>query len=99
MFVCVSNWFDQAIYLSQAGLPVRGESIGEDALEGKDNYLESLKGIDAVFFVTKFGQIFWFVSDPLKASGFGGSIEQTALASSNGQKCMNVQDEIARVNS
>ncbi|MFY9911515.1 MAG: hypothetical protein WAK56_16845 [Candidatus Sulfotelmatobacter sp.] len=86
MFVCVSNWFDQAIYLSQQDYQYVVNRLEKDALEGKDNYLESLKGIDAVFFVTKFGQIFWFVSDPLKASGFGGSIEQTALASSNGQK-------------
>lgn len=60
--------------------------LEKDKLEGDDNYMESLKGIDAVFFVTKLGQVFWFVSDRVKASGFGGSIEQTAVSSADGQK-------------
>jgi len=60
--------------------------LEKDKLEGVDNYLESLEGIDAVFFVTKFGQVFWFVSDELKASGFGGDIRQTALSRGDGQK-------------
>lgn len=84
MFVCVSNWFDQAIYLTEQDYQYIVNRLEkdklEDALGSEDNYLESLKGIDAVFFVTKFGQVFWFVSNPLKASGFGGNIEQTALA-------------------
>lgn len=86
MFVCVSNWFDQAIYLSEQDYQYVVNRLEKDKLEGEDNYLESLKGIDAVFFVTKFGQIFWFVSDPLKASGFGGNIEQTALANGDEHK-------------
>ena len=86
MFVCVSNWFDQAIYLSEQDYQYVVNRLEKDKLDGEDNYLESLKGIDAVFFVTKFGQVFWFVSDELKASGFGVSIQQTALPKSDGQK-------------
>ena len=86
MFVCVSNWFDQAIYLDQQDYQYIVNRLQKDKLEGDDNYMESLKGIDAVFFVTKLGQVFWFVSDRVKASGFGGSIEQTAVSSADGQK-------------
>ena len=86
MFVCVSNWFDQAIYLSQQDYQYVVNRLEKDKLEGQNNYLESLKGIDAVFFVTKFGQVFWFVSDQPQASAFGGGIRQTALANADGQK-------------
>jgi hypothetical protein len=86
MFVCVSNWFDQAIYLTEQDYQYVVNRLEKDKLEGEDNYQESLKGIDAVFFVTKFGQVFWFVSDELKASGFGGGIQQTALSSVAGEK-------------
>lgn len=80
------RWFDQAIYLSQQDYQYIVNRLEKDKLEGVDNYLESLEGIDAVFFVTKFGQVFWFVSDELKASGFGGDIRQTALSRGDGQK-------------
>jgi hypothetical protein len=70
MFVCVSSWFDQAIYLSEQDYQYIVDRLERDKLEGEDNYLESLKGIDAVFFATKFGQIFWFVNDKLRAAGF-----------------------------
>ena len=86
MFVCLSNWFDQAIYLSQQDYQYIVNRLEKDKLESQDNYLESLKGIDAVFFVTKLGQVFWFGSDQLQASGFGGGIQQTALANAKGQK-------------
>jgi hypothetical protein len=89
MFVCVSNWFDQAIYLTELDYQYIVNRLEKDKLEdplgSEDNYLESLKGIDAVLFVTKFGQVSWFVSDPLKASGFGGNIQQTAVSSGDGQ--------------
>jgi hypothetical protein len=80
IFVCVSNWFDHGIYLSQEDYQYVVNRLEKDKLKGEANYMESLKGIDAVFFVTKFGQIFWFVSNEIKASGFGGSIQQTALS-------------------
>jgi hypothetical protein len=86
MFVCVSNWFDQAIYLTEQDYQYIVNRLEKDKLEGEDNYQESLKGIDAVFFAAKFGQVFWFVSDELKASGFGGGIQQTALSSGDGQR-------------
>lgn len=86
MFVCVSNWFDQAIYLSQQDYQYVVNRLEKDKLEGEDNYLESLRGIDAVFFVTKLGQVTWFVSDQVRESGFGGSIRQTALSSGYEQK-------------
>lgn len=79
MFVCVSNWFDQAIYLTLGDYQYIVNRLEKDKLEGEDNYLESLKAIDAVFFVTKLGQVFWFVSGDLRGSGFGGGIQQTAL--------------------
>jgi len=71
MFVCVSSWFDQAIYLTERDYQYIVNRLENDKLEGEDNYLESLKGIDAVFFATKFGQVFWFVSDKLRVAGFG----------------------------
>jgi hypothetical protein len=71
MFVCVSSWFDQAIYLTERDYQYIVDRLEKDKLEGEDNYLESLKGIDAVFFATKFGQVFWFVNDKLRAAGFG----------------------------
>jgi hypothetical protein len=71
MFVCVSSWFDQAIYLSEQDYQYIVNRLEKDKLEGEGNYLESLKGIDAVFFATKFGQVFWFVNDKLRAAGFG----------------------------
>ena len=86
MFVCVSNWFDQAIYLDQQDYQYIVNRLEKDKLEGDDNYMESLKGIDAVFFVTKLGQVFWFVSDQVKATGFGAGIEQTAISNADGQK-------------
>jgi hypothetical protein len=86
MFVCVSNWFDQAIYLSQQDYQYVVNRLEKDKLEGEDNYLESLRGIDAVFFVTKCGQVTWFVSDELRKSGFGGGIRQTALSNGDAQK-------------
>jgi hypothetical protein len=81
MFICVSNWFDQAIYLNQQDYQYIVNRLEKDKLEDEDNCMESLKGIDAVFFVTKLGDMFWFVSDDLRASGFGGGIQQTALSS------------------
>lgn len=86
MFVCVSNWFDQAIYLTLDDYQYIVNRLEKDKLEGEDNYLESLKGIDTVFFVTKLGQVFWFVSGDLRVSGFGGGVQQTALKSCDGQK-------------
>ena len=58
MFVCVSRWFDQAIYLKEQDYQYIVNRLEKDKLQGDDKYLESLKGIDAVFFTTKFGQIF-----------------------------------------
>jgi hypothetical protein len=81
MFVCVSNWFDQAIYLTEQDYQYVVNRLEKDKLEGEDNYQESLKGIDALFFATKFGQMFWFVSDELRASGFGSGIQQVASPS------------------
>jgi len=71
MFVCVSSWFDQAIYLSEQDYQYIVNRLERDKLEGENNYLESLQGIDAVFFATKFGQVFWFVNDKLRTAGFG----------------------------
>jgi hypothetical protein len=71
MFVCVSSWFDQAIYLNEQDYQYIVNRLEKDKLEGEDNYLESLKGIDAVLFATKAGQVFWFVNDKLRAAGFG----------------------------
>lgn len=86
MFVCVSNWFDQAIYLTEQDYQYVVNRLERDKLEGDDNYLESLKGIDAVLFAAKFGQMFWFVSDELRASGFGGGTQEVAPPSGAGEK-------------
>lgn len=86
MFVCVSNWFDQAIYLTEQDYQYVVNRLEKDKLEGEDNYQESLKGIDAVFFAAKFGQMFWFVSDELRASGFGGGMQQMAPTSGTVEK-------------
>jgi hypothetical protein len=53
MFVCVSSWFDQAIYLSEQDYQYIVNRLEKDKLEGEDDCLESLKGIDAVFFCDK----------------------------------------------
>ena len=78
MFVCVSSWFDQAIYLSEQDYQYIVNRLEKTKLEGEDNYLESLKGIDAVLFATKLGQVFWFVNDELKAVGFGREASRSA---------------------
>ncbi len=57
IFVCVVNWFEQSIYLSQddyQGIVNR--------LEG-DRDQESLKGVDGVLFITKMGQPFLFLNE------------------------------------
>jgi hypothetical protein len=68
MYVCVSNWFDQAIYLDQQSYQGVVNRLEKEKLEGDDNYLESLAGVDVVFFATKLGSRFWFVKDELRAS-------------------------------
>jgi hypothetical protein len=67
MFVCVSNWFDQAIYLKQQDYQDVVNRLEKEKLDD-DNYLESLNGIDVVFFATKLGQVCWFVKDELRTS-------------------------------
>jgi hypothetical protein len=69
--VCVSNWFDQAIYLGEQDYQYVVNRLEKDKLEGENNYLESLKGIDVVFFTTKFGQVYWFVKDELRRPWLG----------------------------
>jgi hypothetical protein len=71
-------WFDQAIHLSEQNYQNIVNRLEKDKLEGETNYLESLKGIDAVFFATKFGQVFWFVNEKLRAVGFGRNTPETA---------------------
>jgi hypothetical protein len=78
MFVCVSSWFDQAIHLSEQNYQNIVDRLEKDKLEGENNYLESLKGIDAVFFATKVGQVFWFVNEKLRVAGFGRNTPETA---------------------
>ena len=57
MFVCVVNWFAQSIYLGQ---PDYQHIVNKLELDGEQ---ESLKGIDAVLFVTKMGQRFLFLNE------------------------------------
>lgn len=68
------------VYLTLDGYQYIVNRLEKDKLEGEDAYRESLKSIDAVFFVQKAGTRFWFVSDALRASGFGGGIQQTAVS-------------------
>jgi hypothetical protein len=63
MFACVSNWFDQAIYLGEDSYQYVVNRLEKDQLEGDDNFLESLKGIDGVLFVTKFGNRYLFLNE------------------------------------
>jgi hypothetical protein len=72
MFVSVSNWFDQAIYLGEQDYQYIVNRLERDKLDGEGEYLESLNGVDVVFFATKFGQIYWFLKDELRASLLGG---------------------------
>ena len=63
IFVCVSNWFDQAVYLAEDSYQYVVNRLEKDQLEGEGNFLESLKGIDGVLFVTKFGNRYLFVNE------------------------------------
>jgi hypothetical protein len=71
MFVCVSNWFDQAIYLNQQDYQDVVNRLESEKLEGDNQYLQSLDGVDVVFFATKQGTVYWFVKDELRASWLG----------------------------
>ncbi|MFZ1011624.1 MAG: hypothetical protein WAN65_32610 [Candidatus Sulfotelmatobacter sp.] len=67
MFICVSNWFHQAIFLGEQDYQYVVNRLEKDKLEGQDNYMESLNGVDVVLFVTKDGDIYSFVKDELRA--------------------------------
>jgi hypothetical protein len=62
IFACVSNWFDQAIYLAESDYQRIVDRLEKDQLEGENNFVESLKGIDGVLFVTKFGTRYLFLN-------------------------------------
>jgi hypothetical protein len=60
LFACVLNWFDQSIYLGQS----QYQQIVNRLEREQDQ--ESLTGVDGVFFVTKMGQRFLFLSERAK---------------------------------
>ncbi len=66
IFVCISNWFDQSIFLGQDGYQYVVNRLEKDQLEGEGSFLESLKGIDGVLFVTKFGNRHLFLNERAK---------------------------------
>jgi hypothetical protein len=57
IFACVLNWFEQSIYLA---LDDYQQVV--DRLE-RDGGQEYLAGVDGVLFITKFGQVFLFLSE------------------------------------
>lgn len=57
VFACVVNWFEQSIYLGQGDY----QQI-VDRLE-RDQDQESLAGVEGVLFLTKMGQVFWFLNE------------------------------------
>jgi hypothetical protein len=57
VFVCVVNWFDQSIYLTQDDYQKIVNWLERDGDQ------ESLKGVDGVLFVTKMGLTFWFLNE------------------------------------
>jgi hypothetical protein len=63
IFACVSNWFDQSIYLGEDSYQYVVNRLEKDQLEGEGNFLESLKGIDGVLIVTKFGNRHLFLNE------------------------------------
>ena len=65
MFVSVSNWFDQAIYLDQQDYQYIVNRLEKDHLAGEGNFVESLKGVDCVLFATKFGNRHLFLNNRL----------------------------------
>lgn len=62
VFISVSNWFDQAIYLSEQDYQYIVNRLEKDQLEGGD-LRESLQGIDGVLFLTKVGHRFLFLNE------------------------------------
>jgi hypothetical protein len=62
LFISVSNWFDQAIYLTEQDYQYIVNRLAKDQLEGGD-LRESLQGIDGVLFLTKFGNRFLFLNE------------------------------------
>jgi hypothetical protein len=63
IFISVSNWFDQAIYLKKQDYQYIVDRLEKDQLEGESNFMESLKGVDGVLFVTKFGTPYLFLNE------------------------------------
>jgi hypothetical protein len=61
ILVCVVNWFSQSIYLGQDDYQAIVNRLERDQDQ------ESLKGIDGVWFVTRFGQEFVFLNDRAKS--------------------------------
>jgi hypothetical protein len=62
IFSCVSNWLNQAIYMNERDYQQIVDRLEKDQLEGDNNFLESLKGIDGVLFITKFGTRYLFLN-------------------------------------
>ena len=61
ILVCVVNWFSQSIYLGQDDYQAIVNKLERDEDQ------ESLKGIDGVWFLTRFGQEFVFLNDRAKS--------------------------------
>jgi hypothetical protein len=66
MYICVVNWFDQSIYLGQQSYQELVNRLEKERREDNTDE-ESLKGIDAAFFVLKMGNYFWFVNERARA--------------------------------
>lgn len=61
VFVCVMNWFEHSIYLGLNDYQAIVNRLENDC------GVESLAGIDGVLFVTKMGQMFFFLNDSGKS--------------------------------
>lgn len=57
IFACVSNWFDQSIYLTQQDYQQIVNRLERDGEQ------ESLAGVDGVLFITRMGQQFLFLNE------------------------------------
>jgi len=84
MYVSVSSWFDQAIYLGEQDYQHIVDRLEKDRLEEKGEFLESLNGVDVVFFTTKFGQIYWFPRDEVRERLLGSEASKRPQISSIG---------------
>jgi hypothetical protein len=63
IFSCVFNWLGHSVLLDKDEYQYIVNRLEKDKLHGEDNFLESLKGIDGVLFVSKLGNRYLFLNE------------------------------------